>query len=131
MIWIATKSLKFKRVYRHYLEWEEVRYNMWGTVPDRKVFLEYAIQFTGDHHLYGSYMQLVVQQWPVSCENALTDESLSKKAWLGHAACALAFCCPEDIVRLAWGKLTDEQQLLANKEAARAIQIWEDRYAKN
>jgi hypothetical protein len=123
--------LKFKRVYRHYLEWEEVWHNMWGTVPDRKAFLEYAIQFTGDYHLYGSYMQRVVREWPVSCENALTDESLSKKAWLGHAECALAFCCPEDIVRLAWGKLTDEQQLLANQEAARAIQTWEDSYTKD
>ena len=50
---------------------------------------------------------------------------------MGHAAVALAIGCPEDITRAAWGKLTDEQQLLANKEAERAIQAWEHAYIKD
>lgn len=53
------------------------------------------------------------------------------KAWVGHAACALAMGCPEYIVREAWGYLTSEQQLLANKEAERAIQAWEHAYIKD
>lgn len=122
--------MKFKRVYHPYSEWEEVKYNMWGTVSDRDSKLLEAIEFTGNHILYGSYMRKVVEEWPISCENALTDYFLNRKAWLGHAACALAIQCPEDIIRLAWGKLTDEQQLLANKEAERAIQTWEYNYIK-
>lgn len=97
---------------------------MWGEVEGKKLWLEKAIDFTGNHELYGQYMQRVVREWRYSCENALTDNSLNKRAWVGHAACALAIGCPEDITRQAWGFLTDEQRLLANKEADRAISTW-------
>lgn len=104
---------------------------MWGTVSDRNSMLEKAIEFTGNHKLYGSYMKRVINEWIYSCENALTDYSINRKAWVGHAACALALNCPEDITRKAWSYLTDEQQLLANKEAEQAIQTWEYHHFKN
>ena len=120
-----------RRVYHPISEWEEIEFNMWGEVDDRSAFLEKAITFTGDHKLYGSYMQRVISEWPISCENALTDPALNKKAWVGHAACALALRCPEDITRKAWSFLTDEQRILANKAAGRAIWTWEHAYRKD
>lgn len=116
------------RVYHPANLWEELNFNMWGEVDDRKDYLNKAIDFTGDHKLYGSYMMRVVNEWRFSCENALTDRFLNKKAWIGHAACALGLGCPEDIVRKAWGYLTDEQRLLANRQALTAIRCWEDDY---
>lgn len=104
---------------------------MWGDVDDKKKAVEQAIEFTGDAPLYGSYMQRVIREWPISCENALTDQYINRKAWLGHAAVALALRIPEDITRLAWGHLNYEQQLLANKEADAAIQTWEHTYIKD
>lgn len=121
--------MKFKRVYRPYWEWEEVDANMWGEVANRTAALRKAVEFTGDHKLYGRFMERVIREWPNSCENALTDYSINRKAWVGHAAVALAHGIPEDITRQAWGELTDEQRLLANREAERAIQQWENRYA--
>lgn len=118
--------MKQKRIYHPYTRWEEIKFNMWGDVEDRKSFLEKAIEFTGDHKRYGRYMRKIVREWKYSCENALTDPMLNKRAWVGHAACARAIRCPEDITRKAWGFLTDEQRILANAEAERAIQIWQD-----
>jgi len=108
--------------------WEEIGFNMWGEVANRRLFLQKAVIFTGNHRLYGRYMQRVTKEWPNSCINALTDYNLNRKAWIGHAACALAFRCPEDITRQAWGLLTNEQRILANRQADRAIQSWEVRY---
>lgn len=125
------KAMRFERVYHHYLDWEEIDFNMWGTVENRLKYLDRAIEFTGDHKKYGRFMMRVINEWKISCENALTDYSLNRKAWVGHAACALALGCPEDITREAWGTLTDEQQLLANKEAGAAIQAWEYNYFKS
>ena len=122
---------KFDRVYHPYQSWEEMQHNMWGTVDDRSKFLSMAVEFTGNHFLYGHFMERVVNEWPVSCENALTDANLNRKAWVGHAACALAFRCPEDITRQSWSVLTDEQQLLANKQAERSIFKWAYRYAED
>lgn len=121
--------MKFKRVYHPYWDWEEIEHNMWGEVANRKAALKKAVKFTGDHKLYGRFMMRVINEWPKSCENALTDYSLNRKAWVGHAACALAHGIPENITREAWGLLTDEQRILANREAERAIQQWEMRYA--
>jgi hypothetical protein len=122
---------KLNRVYHHYLDWEEVDFNMWGSVKDRKLHLKRAIDFTGDHKKYGRFMNRVVKEWSKSCENALTDYSMNRRAWIGHAATALALGCPEDITRQAWRFLTDEQQLLANKEADGAIKSWEYDYIKS
>ena len=123
--------MKFDRVYHDCRNWEEVAHNMWGEATDAKLALEQAVCFTGDHELYGSYMLRVAREWSISCENALTDYALNRKAWIGHAAVALALNIPEDITRKAWGLLSDEQRVLANREAERAIREWENAYAKS
>jgi hypothetical protein len=110
-------------------KWEEVSHNMWGNVKDKKDWLRRAVEFTGDHALYGQWMRRVVEGWKYSCEHNLTKLDTNRKAWIGHAAVAMAIQCPEDIVREAWGHLTKEQQDLANAQALAAIQYWETRYA--
>lgn len=122
---------QIKQVFHDVRTWEEVAHNMWGEAADGKAALEIAIGFTSDHKLYGEHMRRVCVEWPISCENALTDPYINQKAWVGHAAVALAHGIPEDITRKAWGFLTDEQKLLANKEAERAIAAWKERYIKD
>ena len=119
------------RIYHPIDKWEEVKAGMWSEVENRKEMLEKAIAFTGNHKMYGHYMIKVIVEWPYSCENALTDKLLNQKAWVGHAACAMAIGCPEDITRQAWGYLTDEQRFLANKEAEQAIRVWRHAYSKD
>lgn len=119
------------QVYHPVQMWEEVTHNMWGRVDNRADYLARAIEFTSNHKLYGHYMRRVCAEWPISTENALTDPYLNHRAWVGHAACALAMNCPEDIVRQAWSHLTDEQKLLANQEASRAVADWRRSYVKN
>ena len=125
------KQIKFDRVYHPYWDWEEIDSNMWGSVDNKKMWIKRAIKFTSDHEKYGRFMMRVVNEWPISCENSLTDNSLNKRAWVGHAAVALAIGCPEYITREAWGSLTDEQRLLANKKADRAVDCWKYNYAKS
>lgn len=98
---------------------------MWGRVKDRQLYLNKAIEFTGDHVLYGSWMMRVIEEWPNTCEHNLTNKTINRKAWIGHAAVAMAIQCPEDIVRQAWGYLTQEQRDLANNQADAAIRKWE------
>ena len=98
---------------------------MWGVVEDRETYLQRAIEFTGNAQRYGKYMMRVVKEWRYSCEHNLTDRSQNRRAWVGHAACALAFQCPEDIVRQAWGHLSEQQQNEANAQADIAIGYWE------
>ena len=127
---MSPQTLKktFPRVWVPIDQWEEISFNMWGEVSNRKRQLEKAVLFTGNYRLYGRFMKRVIKEWPNSCLNALTDKNLNRRAWIGHAACALALRCPEDITRQAWGHLTDEQRILANCQADQAIQSWEECY---
>lgn len=118
--------MPLKRIYHPYTEWEETHSNMWRSVKKRDSYLDVAIEFTGDAELYGNHMKNVLREWKKSCEHNLSNDTQNRRAWIGHAACALAFGCPEDIVREAWGYLSEQQQLDANKAADMAIQQWED-----
>lgn len=126
---IASKPPEWE-IWHPYWLWEEWPANMWGSVKDRKEWLKKAIDFTGDHFLYGSWMRKVADTWKFSCEHNLTKPDTNRKAWIGHAAVAMAMQCPEDIVREAWGYLSKEQQDLANNEAQNAINYWEANHAK-
>lgn len=116
-----------KRIYHPYHKWEEFHLGMWR--KESKTYesenLPLIIEFTGNHIEYGKAMIRVINEWKFSCENTLTNESINRKAWIGHAACCIQYGWPEYLVRVAWGKLTERQQLLANNEAEKAIKLWE------
>ncbi len=118
------------RVYHHYLKWEETASGMWDVVSKERerILLHEAVVFTGNSKLYGSYMQRVIKEWPISCEQNLTNPSMNQLAWVGHAATALAIHCPEYITRLAWGMLTEQQRIAADAEALSAVREWRYTY---
>lgn len=121
-----------KKIWHHYLKWEEYQAGMWNTITGekRQELLNQAIEFTGNVDLYGSWMLRVITEWPISCEQHLSDVHMNRQAWIGHAACCLATGIPEDITRAAWANLSPETQTLANEKAQTAIQIWELNHAK-
>jgi hypothetical protein len=120
-----------KRIYHHYLQWEEFHAGMWRKESKQleEILFNRAVEFTGDAKLYGSFMLKVLDAWPISCEHNLTDTGMNRKAWIGHAACCLAIKCPEHVTRRAWGYLSQEQQDDANEMARLAIKEWEKRHA--
>jgi hypothetical protein len=121
-----------RRVYHPYWIWEDI--GMWRRVwgKERETFLGLAIDFTGDAERYGAAMLRVIDEFPIASEHNLTELAQNRQAWIGHAACYLALELPEDIVREAWGQLTQEQRDAANAVADIAIAKWEEQYeAKN
>lgn len=113
------------RTYYPYWEWEDL--GMWRNVraAERDQFLTRAIAFTGDAAAYGAAMLQVLDAFPIACEQNLMDFGQNRQAWIGHAAVFLAFECPEDITREAWGHLTQQQRDEANAVADIAIARWE------
>lgn len=116
-----------KQIYHPYWNWECFKNGMWNKRPKEyeEIELPKIIEFTGDHIKYGSAMMEAVKNWPVSCENFLSNASMNRRAYIGHAGCCILNGWPEYLVRQAWGKLTDMQRFLANKEADKAIRSWE------
>jgi hypothetical protein len=122
-----------KRIYRHYELWEDYKNGMWrkDTKDYDEGMLQEVIEFTGNHVEYGNAMLRVIKEWAVSCEHNLTNLSINRKAWIGHAACCLERGYPEYLVRQAWGMLTEQQRVDANNRAEYAIKQWETEHELN
>lgn len=121
---------KIKRVYHHYQVCEEFKTNMWKQVPieDRHMYQDQSAALMLDCDAFEKAMMRAVDEWPFSCEAALTASTMNHHAWLGHAGCAINHNAPEDITRLAWRTLTQEQQDRANGAASNAIEYWRVNY---
>lgn len=128
MLKINDKAPSTEEIWHPFEILEEANSQMWGNVNHRTTWLQLAQIFTGNAELYGEWMLRVVEAWPKSCEHNLSKGG-DKRPWIGHAAVALAINCPEDIVRAAWGSLSQAQQDAANKKAEEAIEIWRTKNA--
>lgn len=122
-----------KQVYHPYWLWEDFKNGMWRRLKKEEEIklLPSIIEFTGNYELYGGAMFEVIKEWKYSCEHNLSDFSVNRRAWLGHAACCYKHGWPEYLVREAWNQLTINQQNLANKMADEAIKEWELKYLNN
>jgi hypothetical protein len=122
--------MKIKRVFHHYKLCEEYQTNMWKQVPikDRQMYQDQSAALMLDCAKFEAAMKKAVDEWPYSCEANLTASSINHQAWMGHAGCAINHNAPEDITRLAWRTLTQDQQDLANQAADNAIAYWKGKY---
>lgn len=122
------QNQKIKQVWIPYWDWEDWKHGMWRKLPKEQEaeMLERCIEFTGNWVLYGEWMQRVVQEWPLTMLNSLTNPSVNKRAFIGHCACSLAFGCPEYITRMAWKELTDQQRLDADDIAEITYHEWKN-----
>jgi hypothetical protein len=115
-----------KRIYHPYTLWEDYLNGMWkkANKENEEIMLKKAIEFTGDYKKYGNAMINVVNNWKYTLEHNLTDNTINKKAFIGHCAVCYELGIPEYITRLAWSYLNNEQQYMANKQAEYAIKLW-------
>ncbi len=120
------------QAYLPYWTWECYNSGMWDKVGkdlEPELFSK-ALKFTSNHIEYGKAMMEVKDVWVNSCVNFLTNQSINRKAYIGHCAVFYKLQVPEYIVRKAWKHLTETQQIKANNEAKKAIKEWEKGYMK-
>lgn len=124
--------MKIKRVFHRWEKCEEYKTNMWRAVPpeDRDDYVVKSIQLMLDCDAFELAMRKAVDEWPFSCEAALSASTMNHQAWIGHAGCAIAHNAPEDLTRQAWRTLTKEQQNAANAAADRVIAYWRENYIR-
>ena len=115
------------RIYHPHNKWEEVKYNMYGnTEPKKKdILVNKVIWFFRQTPLIRKYMFFVVDNFKCSCEHNFTNPNMNRIAWLGQAAVSVWGNIPEDITRIAWNFLTEEEQTVANNIAKENIDRWE------
>lgn len=104
---------------------------MWLSVPvkERQALIDQSYNLMLDFNGFYQAMKRVITEWKFSCEAAFTASVINHQAWIGHAGCALNHNAPEELTRLAWRQLTQEQQDLANLAADKVINEWRSQHA--
>ena len=70
-------------------------------------------------------MKKVINEWPICTEYNLSNTGFNRKAWLGQAACSCYANIHEDETREAWGIMTEQQRIEANRMAQALINQWQ------
>ena len=122
-----------KRVYHHHDRCEEYKSQMWKIIPveKREALIQQSYALLVDIPAFEKVMMQLIDAWPNSCEANLTPMVINHRAWMGQAACAFNHGASEDLTKLAWCRLTEEEQHLANLAANRVIDFWRERYVQN
>ena len=116
------------RIWFPFDQLEEHQFGLWRKVPvsQQERYIEAAHGLMCDPAAFLAAMLRVVEEWPNSMLAAMTTPSLNRRAYMGHAGCCLAVGSPEDLTRLAWHRLREDEQDEANAMADEAIRAWEE-----
>ena len=126
---MGSRRSKIKQVWVPYWEWEDWLNGMWNKGDESQ--LQAAIDFMGNHILYGEAMGEVIAAWPCTMLNSLTNVSINRRAFLGHCAVCFKLQIPESITRQAWGILTEQQRFDADAIAEKHIKHWGYEYSRS
>ena len=114
-----------ERIFHHYQKREDYHAGMYDESRDgRAERVAGAAKILGTPDLCRTAMEKVIAEWTVATEYNLSNAGINRKAWLGQAACSCYAGIHEDETREAWGLMTNEQRVEANRIAAEIIKKW-------
>lgn len=120
-----------KQVFYPYTKWEDFRNGMYDELKEgRGNRVKQAAEILSNPELLYKCMKRVTQEWKYATEQELTNPSINHQAFLGQAACNIYAGIKEDETREAWGTLTNEQRIEANKTADKVDMEWQKEYMK-
>lgn len=115
------------RYWHHISRWECVKGGLYADrskngmdADDSK--LAYA-DFLGDIPRFQRGLDRVVHEWPISCEQFLSNTAINRIAWLGQAAMCIENGVPCKF-RSGFSLLTTDQQDAANATARETLERW-------
>ena len=113
------------RIWHHFEKWEDYHHGMYDEDREgRPERVLRAAEILGDPIQCETAMRKVVAEWPIASEYNLSNAEINRRAWLGQAACSIYGGVHEDETREAWGLLSNEQRVRANKIATVVIKEW-------
>ena len=102
-----------------------------GEIVDHDILLRLYTDFLRDIPRFKLALHRVKQEWPLSCEQFLLNESINRIAWLGQAAMCIDTGIPRKY-RAGFMLLSAQEQESANRTAQECLAEWlEDHARKN
>ena len=96
---------------------------------DSDALREQYAMFLRDSIRFGIALARVLKDWPIACEQFLSNDSINRIAWLGQASMFLDSGVPRKY-RSGFMLLNANEQRSANLQAAHTLKQWERNYAR-
>lgn len=113
------------RIYHSWDKWECFKAGFYATTCQyhaAEARQMYA-SFLRDTGRFVAALNRVIYEWPVSCEQFLSNESINRVAWLGQAAMCIDTGVPA-CFRGGFNRLTEDEKKIANETAAFYLRAW-------
>jgi hypothetical protein len=119
--------MRLKRIYHNYNKWEDWQNGMYSTknTDNDKNLIREARMLLSSSSGFCEVAEKMVDKWQYSSEQNLTDRSRNRRAWIGQASCCFGLGASEQLTKIAWRKLSQERQNVANNVAEFVIKNWE------
>jgi hypothetical protein len=118
-----------KQIYIHYEKWEDFLNGMYD--DSKKENEEYLVSMAkyvlSNNIIFYLSIENILKKWKNSVDVNLSNRNCNRRAWLGAAACNYLYGCPEYITRIAWSKISPQDQQKANHIAEIFIRKYEEK----
>ena len=119
-----------KQIYAPYTEWEDYKNGMYTLhIPIENDIINGA-ELLKNENLFFKISLEVINNWVVSTDVNLSNNSCNKQAWIGQASCCYLYGNNELTTRKSWALLTDLEKYKANNIANKIINIYETKSKK-
>lgn len=120
------------QIFHPYTEWEDYKNGMYS---DKQVEHPLSMKINAKKmltspHLFEKTLKNVLEKWPISSDNMLSNKNMNRRAWLGCAACSYYYGIPENITKSVFSSLSEINQGKANKIADKIIKYYENKNKK-
>lgn len=116
-----------KQIWHQWDKWECTKAGFFNTEPPEGKTEEECLQayknFLGDLDLFESQIIRVFKEWPISCENFLSNKSINRIAWIGQASMCIYSGVPSRF-KSGYHLLNEDQKFEADNLARLYLNRW-------
>jgi|TARA_R110000822_G_scaffold116149_2_gene248011 hypothetical protein len=122
-------KVDLKRIYHPYTLWEDYKAGFYDNISgkEKQHKIDKVLEMFNSYSLTEKYMNKVIEEWVLSCEHNLTNESMNKIAYIGQGACCLYGNVPSTITMECWRLLSTDVQERSNLLALSVIKKWNNK----
>lgn len=122
--------MDIEQVYHPWHLWEDHKHGFYNNVSglNKKKLEANVLELFSNESMTLMFMTSVIDNWVYSCEHNFTNPSINKIAYLGQAACCLAYKVPATVTMSYWRNIPLESRGKADKIAKKLIDNWIKNY---
>ena len=114
------------RLYHNYKLWEDYKSGFYEIIqgPEREIKINHALGLFNSEELTTKFMNKVINEWPYSCDQFLSNIHINRIAYIGQAACCIFKEVPNLVTMEAWNMLSNPIQKRSDSIAFSVLKQW-------